>query len=306
MRKAMVCAALSGIALCLLLAGAEANDLRAVFGEPNIIPASRPTRGVILVTVRQAASERSRFYTVNNEVKTSLGESDLSQLKARGLIRSRVVYKGGGECTYALFFDRPGAEPEIVRWLETQSWVVRARLDHPLQLLAEPNDFYYQPDSLDYSKHWVYEWCRWPNSANYRACRDSSDLNKISWTCCCEDSCDMLRTDWTWSWVDNLRMSDQWYLQRVRANRAWDIEKGNPSVKIMVIDSGIDIDHPELDNHIWDNSSVDPKGDANRDGLPGSPWGFADPRINKDIDGDGLELYETDGECDCGADGDYV
>jgi len=100
-------------------------------------------------------------------------------------------------------------------------------------------------------------------------------------------------------------MCDQWYLQRVQANRAWDIEKGSSSVKIMIIDSGVDLDHPELEGNVWDNSLADPKGDADSNGMPSGGWGFYNPLENKDVDGDGLSLYGTDGECDCGPDGDY-
>jgi hypothetical protein len=303
MRKITLCGVLSCFVLCIFTVAIAAYDMRTVLGEPRSNTALKPTPGVILVTVQQNERERNYFYTINNEVNTLLGEDVASELRTHGLRGSRVIYKGNGYCTYALFFSQRGRESEIIRYLEAQPWVMRAREDYPLQLLAEPNDLYYQPDATDSSKHWVPYWGRYPNSAHYRACKDS--LGNIAWTCCCEDPCDDVKTDWVFQVLDSLHMSDQWYLQRVQANRAWDIEKGNASVRIMIIDSGIDIDHPDLNGHIWDNSNADPKGDANGDGLPGGGWGFANPIINKDIDGDGLELYGDDGECDCGNDGDY-
>jgi len=305
MRKMSLCGVCTCIILCVLFSAASAYDMRDIFGEsaPNNV---KPTPGVVLVTVQQNKGQRNSFYTINNEVKTSLGESTASELRTRGLRGSRLVYKGDGYSTYALFFSGRGGELEIIRYLEAQPWVIRAREDYPLHLLAEPNDFYYQPDATDSTKHFVPSWYRYPNFSFFRLCEDS--IGGLSWTCCCEAPCNDVKTDWTISFLDSLHMSDQWYLQRVQANRAWDIEKGNPSVRIMIIDSGIDIDHPDLNGHIWDNSDADPEGDENNDGLPGGTLGFANPILNRDIDGDGQFLFGEDGEngvCDCGPDGDY-
>jgi subtilisin family serine protease len=38
----------------------------------------------------------------------------------------------------------------------------------------------------------------------------------------------------------------EWGLPKIRAPEAWDVQKGSPSVVVAVIDSGIDLDHPDL------------------------------------------------------------
>lgn len=48
--------------------------------------------------------------------------------------------------------------------------------------------------------------------------------------------------------------SDQWYLPKTDAPLAWDVEKGSEEVVIAVIDSGVDIDHPDLQDNLWVNS----------------------------------------------------
>jgi subtilisin family serine protease len=44
-----------------------------------------------------------------------------------------------------------------------------------------------------------------------------------------------------------------WGLHNIRAPAAWDITTGSDSVVVAVIDSGIDIDHPDLAQNIWTN-----------------------------------------------------
>ena len=41
----------------------------------------------------------------------------------------------------------------------------------------------------------------------------------------------------------------QWGLPAINADNAWEIEKGNEQVVIAIIDSGIEYDHPDLDDH---------------------------------------------------------
>lgn len=65
----------------------------------------------------------------------------------------------------------------------------------------------------------------------------------------------------------------------VDAPEAWDVTQGTGSTVIAVIDTGVDLDHPDLDAKIWQNPSESP-GDGNGDGRPGFA-GFDD-------DGDGL------------------
>lgn len=45
----------------------------------------------------------------------------------------------------------------------------------------------------------------------------------------------------------------QWGLLAVNANNAWEIEKGNEQIIIAIIDSGIEYDHPDLEQNIWIN-----------------------------------------------------
>lgn len=61
--------------------------------------------------------------------------------------------------------------------------------------------------------------------------------------------------------------SDQWGPQHIRADRAWDTERGNKNVTIAVIDTGIDYEHEDLStNYIaggydWVNNDFDPMDD---------------------------------------------
>lgn len=46
---------------------------------------------------------------------------------------------------------------------------------------------------------------------------------------------------------------NQWYLARIKADSAWEKISTSPDIVIAVIDSGIDIEHPDLKNNIWHN-----------------------------------------------------
>ncbi len=47
---------------------------------------------------------------------------------------------------------------------------------------------------------------------------------------------------------------NQWYLAKISADSAWDKISESPDMVIAVIDSGIDINHPDLLGNIWKNS----------------------------------------------------
>ena len=46
---------------------------------------------------------------------------------------------------------------------------------------------------------------------------------------------------------------NQWYLPRIKAPEAWNIVRESPQVVIAVIDSGVQINHPDLKDNIWRN-----------------------------------------------------
>lgn len=46
---------------------------------------------------------------------------------------------------------------------------------------------------------------------------------------------------------------NQFYLSVIKAAAAWDTDTGDPNVLIAIIDSGIDIDHPDLQGNLWTN-----------------------------------------------------
>jgi len=52
---------------------------------------------------------------------------------------------------------------------------------------------------------------------------------------------------------DDTYFTNQWGLANIKAPEAWDIETGEPNIVMAVLDSGVDLDHPDLVNNIWIN-----------------------------------------------------
>ncbi len=71
---------------------------------------------------------------------------------------------------------------------------------------------------------------------------------------------------------------NQWYLSKIKADSAWDKISGSPDMVIAVIDSGIQINHPDLKNNIWKNAREIPNNniDDDRNGFIDdvSGWDF--------------------------------
>jgi len=73
----------------------------------------------------------------------------------------------------------------------------------------------------------------------------------------------------------------QWGLQAMEAEAAWNITRGDPSVAIAVLDLGVDFTHPELTHCRWENAAeilgapgVDDDGNGYVDDFYG--WDFVD------------------------------
>lgn len=63
----------------------------------------------------------------------------------------------------------------------------------------------------------------------------------------------------------------QWALPKVNAPRAWSLSSSNSDVIIAIIDSGVDLDHPDLNEKLWLNSDEVPGN-----GLDDDENGFVD------------------------------
>lgn len=55
----------------------------------------------------------------------------------------------------------------------------------------------------------------------------------------------------------------QYYIQQTQVDQAWEYSIGSPDITIAVIDSGVDLDHPDLKDNIWVNKDEIP--DNNKD-----------------------------------------
>jgi hypothetical protein len=65
---------------------------------------------------------------------------------------------------------------------------------------------------------------------------------------------------------DPLYSQQSAYLAPVGASQAWDIEKGRPGVIVAVVDTGVDVTHPDLAPNIWVNPFDVPNNGTDDDG----------------------------------------
>jgi hypothetical protein len=81
----------------------------------------------------------------------------------------------------------------------------------------------------------------------------------------------------------------QWALTKIQATNAWETEKGDSAVIVSILDSGVDLNHPDLMGNIWRNEDEIPNNgiDDDKNGLVDdvNGWDFAywDNEPNDDI-----------------------
>ena len=87
--------------------------------------------------------------------------------------------------------------------------------------------------------------------------------------------------------------NQQWFLPQINSNDAWDLwdisgdeTPGNPSILLASVDTGVDWDHPDLRNNMWNNLGEDADGDGVTIVQVGNTWVF-DPDDQNYIDDDG-------------------
>ncbi|MBU1705457.1 S8 family serine peptidase [Patescibacteria group bacterium] len=70
---------------------------------------------------------------------------------------------------------------------------------------------------------------------------------------------------------DDPLLNKQGYLSQINAYSAWDIIQGSPEVVVAVLDSGLDLDHPDLAGNLWTNP-----GEVPGDGIDNDGNGYID------------------------------
>ncbi|MGD0765861.1 MAG: S8 family peptidase [Dehalococcoidia bacterium] len=92
----------------------------------------------------------------------------------------------------------------------------------------------------------------------------------------------------------------QWYYDLINASKAWDAETGDPKVIIAIVDTGVDVTHPDLQANIWTNpgeiagNGVDDDNNGCVDDVHGcnfvdsseSPCHYSTKAPNNDVDDD--------------------
>jgi len=109
---------------------------------------------------------------------------------------------------------------------------------------------------------------------------------------------------------DDPYLGDQWHLgtsvAAIRAQPAWDLETGSPSVPIAILDTGVDTGHPDLASKIWHNpgeipgNGLDDDGNGYVDDVEG--WDFGDD----DADPSPGPVYDAATGIDVGWHGTFV
>ncbi len=82
--------------------------------------------------------------------------------------------------------------------------------------------------------------------------------------------------------------ASQWYLGQIRAPAAWDLERGDPSVVVALIDTGVDLVHPDLAANLWTNpgeipgNGIDDDENGYVDDVHGYDFAYLDPDPSDD------------------------
>jgi subtilisin family serine protease len=63
----------------------------------------------------------------------------------------------------------------------------------------------------------------------------------------------------------DIYFSDQWYLQKIQAPVAWQTTTGSADVVVAILDTGFDLDHPDLVQNTWVNPREVPKNGVDDD-----------------------------------------
>ena len=77
-----------------------------------------------------------------------------------------------------------------------------------------------------------------------------------------------------------------WHMTQIKAHLAWDTEKGDPGVTIAIMDTGIDVTHPDLAANVWVNTgeiagnSIDDDGNGYVDDRNGYDFAYMDSDPN--------------------------
>lgn len=85
---------------------------------------------------------------------------------------------------------------------------------------------------------------------------------------------------------NDLMYGDLWGMPKVSASAAWDITTGSKDVVVAVIDTGMDMDHPDLISNLWNND-----GEIPGDGLDNDGNGYVD-----DVNGWDFVIEDNDPE----------
>jgi subtilisin family serine protease len=72
----------------------------------------------------------------------------------------------------------------------------------------------------------------------------------------------------------------QWNMDKIRAPLAWDLYTGDPLTIIAILDTGVDLDHPDLQGNLWQNFGEIPGNGIDDDGN-----GFVDDRWGWNVSG---------------------
>ena len=90
-------------------------------------------------------------------------------------------------------------------------------------------------------------------------------------------------------------LSKQWALSNIEATRAWEIEKGKAKIIIAIVDTGVNWNHPDLVNKIWNN-----KNEIPNDFIDNDNNGYTDDIRGWDIadnDNDPMDEYGHGTHC---------